>query len=212
MQVADGADRLDAGERAEAIQQAPRIDARLVALALLTAGRELDPDLWVLETKTMDRHLALMRQPQQLSAFACRRSGCWRWHWPRSASTAWSATASPGGRARLASAWRSAPTAPASSGCSARVASSLVVIGGALGLTLAVVATRLLGGLLFEVDALDPLTFVGVPLVLGAAGTARGLPAGPPRQPSQSRRGAPDRLSAGSPRATAPRRRAAHEQ
>ena len=27
----------------------------------------------------------------------------------------------------------------------------------------------LLGGLLFEVDALDPLTFVGVPLVLGAA-------------------------------------------
>ena len=88
----------------------------------------------------------------------------------------------------------------------------LVVIGGALGLTLAVVATRLLGGLLFEVDALDPLTFVGVPLVLGAAGTARGLPAGPPRQPSQSRRGAPDRLSAGGPRATAPRRRAAHEQ
>ena len=169
VQVADGADRLDAGERPEAIQQAPRVDARLVALALLTAGRELDPDPWGLETKTMDRHLALMRLPQQLSAFACRRSGCWRWHWPRSASTAWSATASPGGRARLASAWRSAPTAPASSGCSARVASSLVVIGGALGLTLAVVATRLLGGLLFEVDALDPLTFVGVPLVLGAA-------------------------------------------
>ena len=50
-----------------------------------------------------------------------------------------------------------------------RVASRLVVIGGALGLTLAVVATRLLGGLLFEVDVLDPLTFVGVPLVLGAA-------------------------------------------
>ncbi len=45
----------------------------------------------------------------------------------------------------------------------------LVVLGGALGLLLAVVATRLLGGLLFEIDALDPLTFVGVPLVLGAA-------------------------------------------
>ena len=28
---------------------------------------------------------------------------------------------------------------------------------------------RLLGGLLFEIDALDPLTFLGVPLVLGAA-------------------------------------------
>jgi len=44
----------------------------------------------------------------------------------------------------------------------------LVVLGGALGLALAVVATRLLGGLLFEIDALDPLTFLGVPLVLGA--------------------------------------------
>ena len=45
----------------------------------------------------------------------------------------------------------------------------LVVLGGALGLALAVVATRLLGGLLFEIDALDPLTFAGVPLVLGVA-------------------------------------------
>ena len=26
-----------------------------------------------------------------------------------------------------------------------------------------------MGGLLFEIDALDPLTFLGVPLVLGAA-------------------------------------------
>ena len=75
MQVADGADRLDAGERPEAIQQAPRVDARLVALALLTAGRELDPDLWVLETKTMDRHLALMRLPQQLCAFVLSAFG-----------------------------------------------------------------------------------------------------------------------------------------
>ena len=45
----------------------------------------------------------------------------------------------------------------------------LVVIGGGLGLVLAVTLTRLLGGLLFEIDALDPLTFVGVPLVFGAA-------------------------------------------
>ena len=75
MQVADGADRLDAGEHPEAIQQAPRVDARLVALALLTAGRELDPDPWVLETKTMDGHLAPMRLPQQLSAFVLSAFG-----------------------------------------------------------------------------------------------------------------------------------------
>ena len=54
----------------------------------------------------------------------------------------------------------------------------LVVIGSALGLALAVVAARLLGGLLFEVDTLDPLTFVGVPLVLAAAAlVAAWLPA-----------------------------------
>ena len=29
--------------------------------------------------------------------------------------------------------------------------------------------TLLLGGLLFEIDALDPLTFLGVPLLLGVA-------------------------------------------
>ncbi|MYN66255.1 MAG: hypothetical protein F4X11_14690 [Acidobacteria bacterium] len=40
------------------------IDPARTALALLTAGRELDPDLRVLETKTIDRHLALMRLPQ----------------------------------------------------------------------------------------------------------------------------------------------------
>ena len=45
----------------------------------------------------------------------------------------------------------------------------LVVVGGTLGLALALAAARLLGGLLFEVDTLDPQTFVGVPLVLAAA-------------------------------------------
>ena len=42
---------------------------------MLTAGRELEPDLRVLETKTMDRHLALMRLPQQLSAFVLSAFG-----------------------------------------------------------------------------------------------------------------------------------------
>ncbi|MCY3842361.1 MAG: hypothetical protein OXH69_02335, partial [Acidobacteria bacterium] len=44
-----------------------------------------------------------------------------------------------------------------------------VLVGGVLGLALAFAAARLLGRLLFEVDTLDPLTFVGVPLVLAAA-------------------------------------------
>ena len=57
----------------------------------------------------------------------------------------------------------------------------LVVAGGALGLALAVVATRLLGELLFDIDALDPLTFVGVQLVLSRRGSRSSLPADPRR-------------------------------
>jgi len=44
----------------------------------------------------------------------------------------------------------------------------LVAVGGAIGLTVAFVVTRLLSGLLFDIDTIDPLTFIGMPLVLGA--------------------------------------------
>jgi len=45
----------------------------------------------------------------------------------------------------------------------------LIVIGAglAIGLLLAAAATRVIAGLLYGVDATDPLTFLGVPLVLG---------------------------------------------
>ena len=48
-----------------------------------------------------------------------------------------------------------------------------MLVGGVLGLALALAAARLLGGLLFEFDTLDPLTFVGVLLVLAARLPAR---------------------------------------
>ena len=58
------------------------------ALALQTARRDVDPDLWVFETETMHRHLALMRLPQRLSA-SCSRSACWDGAGRGRASTAW---------------------------------------------------------------------------------------------------------------------------
>ena len=45
----------------------------------------------------------------------------------------------------------------------------LALVGVALGLLGALALTRLLGGLLFEVGPTDPLTFLGVALVLGTA-------------------------------------------
>lgn len=47
-----------------------------------------------------------------------------------------------------------------------------VLTGGVLRLVLAVIATRVLRGLLYEIDTLDLLTFVGVRLVLNGAGSA----------------------------------------
>jgi predicted permease len=55
---------------------------------------------------------------------------------------------------------------------------SVVGLGLALGLALAFAATRVFAGFLYGVGAADPLTFVGVPLLLGAIALAAGyLPA-----------------------------------
>ena len=144
-------------------------DPERTALALLTAGRGVDPDLWVLETKTMDRHLALMSLPQQLSAFVLSAFGV--------LALALAAVGLYGVVSySVAQRTREIGIRMALGADAPRVVRQLVAgglklrfVGGVLGLTLAVAATRLLGGLLFDVDALDPWTFVGVPLVLGAA-------------------------------------------
>jgi len=55
---------------------------------------------------------------------------------------------------------------------------SVVGLGMAAGLLLAFAATRVLGGFLYGVGATDPVTFAGVPLLLGAIAAAAGyLPA-----------------------------------
>jgi len=145
------------------------LDPERTALALLAAGREFDPDLWVFETKTMGRHLALMRLPQQLSAFVLSAFGV--------LALALAAVGLYGVVGYgVAQRTREIGIRMALGADGGRVVRLLVAgglklaaAGGALGLALAVVATRLLGGLLFGIDALDPLTFLGVPLVLLAA-------------------------------------------
>jgi len=45
------------------------VNPEQTALALMAAGRSIDPDFWVWEMKTMERHLGVVRLPAQLSAF-----------------------------------------------------------------------------------------------------------------------------------------------
>ncbi len=128
------------------------IDLERTAIALLTAGRTLDPDLWVLETETMDRHLAMMRLQQQLSAFVLSTFRLLAL-----------ALAGVGIRTALGAATdRLVPQLVANG-------FKLVLAAGVLGLAIALAAVRLLDGLLFEVSVLGPLTFPDVPLALGTA-------------------------------------------
>jgi predicted permease len=145
-------------------------DADRLAVALLTAGREVDPELWVWEAKTMAEHLAIMRLPAQLSAFllsafallalvlaavglygvvsyaVARRA--------REVGIRLALGADPGAVVRLM----------------ALGGLRLVAVGCIAGLVAAFAISRLLSSLLFGIDAVDAFTFAAVPVLLAAVG------------------------------------------
>ena len=145
------------------------IDPGRTALDMLAAGRELDPDLWTWEAKTMDQHLGTVMLPARLSSmiltvFAAvalalviiglygivsyavsRRT--------REVGIRMSLGADRGQMVRMLMA----------SGV------KVVAVGSIIGLVLALGASRLVGTLLFKVSASDLLTFVLVPVLLVTA-------------------------------------------
>lgn len=145
------------------------VDPRRTALDLLATGRELDPELWTWESKTMDQHLGIVLLPARLSALLLSVFGVLAL-----------VMASIGlyGVVSYAVAQRAREVgirmalgagAPAVVRLLAGNGLRLVVVGCVIGLGLAVMASRLLTGLLFAVDVWDPVTFVAVPVVLGGA-------------------------------------------
>jgi ABC-type antimicrobial peptide transport system permease subunit len=154
------------------------VNPEQTALALMAAGRSIDPDFWVWELKTMDRHLGVVRLPARLSAFIL---------------TAFAALAltlaSIGlyGIVSFAVAQRSREMGirlalGADPGRVVRILAfdglRLVVIGGVIGMAAALGLMRLLSGLLFGGRAFDLSALVIVVLVLGAsASLAAYLPA-----------------------------------
>jgi putative ABC transport system permease protein len=153
-------------------------DAAQTARALMAAGREIDPDFWVWEMKTLERHLAVVRLPAELSALIL---------------TAFAALAlllaciGLYGVVNYAVAQRTREMGirvalGADPGKIVRLLAfdglRLVVIGGVLGMAAAIGLMQLLSGLLFGGRAFDALTLIGVPAVLGAsAALAAYLPA-----------------------------------
>lgn len=147
-------------------------DADGTAARLLALVRELDPDAMVLETRTMERHLAIMLLPARLgalvfTAFAAlalalallgvygvvsyavaRRT--------REVAIRMSVGADPAGVVRLLM----------------RHGLALVGVGGAIGVLAALLGARVLQGILYGVEPIDPVTFLAVPVLLVAVGAA----------------------------------------
>ena len=145
------------------------IDPAQTALDMLAAGRELDPELWVWKAKTMERHLAVQLLPARLAALilssiavlalALASIGLYG----ILSYTVSLRTREVGIRMSLGADGASVIRMLMRSGM------KLVAVGSVLGLTIAYGAARLLTGLLHNVGALDPMTFLLAPAVLAVA-------------------------------------------
>ena len=134
----------------------------------MMAGRAIDPDLWVWETKTMERHLGTMVLAAQLAAFVLSVFAVLALVL---ACIGLYGVVSYGVSQRTREVGIRIALGAESSDVVALMATSrlkLVAIGSVVGLAVALLVTRLLSGLLFGVEAFDLVTFVVVPLVLGA--------------------------------------------
>jgi ABC-type antimicrobial peptide transport system permease subunit len=153
-------------------------DPARLAPALVSAVRQVDPDLRVVQSTTMAQHLGMSRLPSQLGAFLL------------SAFAAMAmALAAIGvyGMVRYTVARRTREVGIRMAlGADAAVVARLlamqgvrpVLIGGAIGVAASLVAARVLATLLYGLGTFEPVALIGAPLVLGvSAGLAAYLPA-----------------------------------
>jgi predicted permease len=158
------------------VVRAPNADQMVPSL--IAAAREINPDLQVVQSMTMAQHLAMSRLPSQMGAFIL------------SAFAAMAMTLAAIGvyglvRYTVARRSREVGIRMALGADAAGVARllathglRLVLVGGAIGVAVSLLAARSLATLLFGVGTLDPVALIGAPLVLGvAAWLAAYLPA-----------------------------------
>jgi predicted permease len=153
-------------------------DAAQLSQALIAAGRQVDPDLRVMQASTMTQHLAMSRLPSQLgsvllSVFAVLGVAL--------------AAIGVYGMVRYTVAMRTREVGirmalgADASGVARQLSTHgvrLVLIGGAIGMLASLVASRFLATLLFGIGAADPIALISAPFMLGgAAWLAAYLPA-----------------------------------
>jgi macrolide transport system ATP-binding/permease protein len=153
-------------------------DPARMALAMVGAGQEIDPDLRVMQAMTMTQHLATSRLPSQIGAFLLAAF-----------AVLGLALAAIGvyGTVRYSVATRTREVGirmalGADAAGVARLLATqgvrLVLLGGAIGLAAALLVARLVATLLFGVGTFDPIALSGALILLGlAAWLAAYLPA-----------------------------------
>jgi len=142
--------------------------AKETAVRLLALLRETEPGAVIVDSKTMEEHLAVMLIPARLSAFLSTLFG--------SLALALAVIGLYGVVSYAVSQRRREIGIRMSLGATPWSVVRLVVgggmnlvaVGGIVGLALAFLATRALRGLLFGIAPLDPVAFLAVPAVLGS--------------------------------------------
>jgi predicted permease len=142
-------------------------DARNTLLDMVAVARRLDPELLIYDTTTMERHLGVMILPHRLSALLVTAFGgvalllaCIGLYGVVSYAVSMRSR-EVGIRMSLGADSKSVVRMLLGGGM------KLVAVGGVIGLVLSFASARLLGGLLYGIDATDPVAFVLVPVVLG---------------------------------------------
>lgn len=147
-------------------------DADRLAVDMLARARALDPQIIVIESKTMARHLAIMLVGRQLGALVV--SGFALLALLLASIGLYGVVSY--GVSRRAREVGIRLSLGADSGSVVRMLTGgglkLVGLGAGLGLVVSAALARLLSSLLYGVPPLDPATFVGVPLLLAAVALA----------------------------------------
>jgi hypothetical protein len=144
-------------------------DPSRMSLALVAAGRQVDPDLRLVQATTMAQHMVLSRLPSQigallLSVFAVLGMAL--------------AAVGVNGMVRYTVAMRTREVGirialgADAIGVARQLAMHgvrLVLVGGAIGVAVSLLAARFLTTMLFQVGTFDPVALIGAPLVLGAS-------------------------------------------
>lgn len=142
-------------------------DAERVALDMMLEARSMDPTLMIVDAKTLDRHLAVVLLGRELGALVV--SGFALLALLLASIGVYGVVSYAVSRRVHEVGIRLSLGADAAGVARMLTAGGmrLALLGGGVGLLMAAGVARLLSRLLYGVPPLDPVTFIGVPLVLG---------------------------------------------